>query len=368
MLIATLPLIFCGTVLYGARVLLLCAIAIATAKVVDVVVSMVRHEAFDSTDHSSELSAVVFCLMLPVNVPIYVIVVSVLMAVLVGKHFFGGKDVYPFNLAALAMCCAAVNWSDKVFVAVTPFSKVDLWSGYTTGATVTTAGIVKAGGVPTHTTMDLLLGNHPGSMGSDFVLVIIATALFLLITKKITWHIPVSFLATCTAIALAFPRIYGFPRLESLQLELLNGVVLFTALFMLNEPTTTPHTPKAKIIYGITVGVLGMAFRYVGGFELGSCFALLLVNTLDGVIERFADGTLFEKKAQKPKATKTEKQSQPKEENLKKTYKAQPKGTMDIISEAEDNIDEVLYSTRTISLDEIRRAEAEHNARQKGDK
>lgn len=370
MLMATVPLIVCGTVLYSTRVLLLCAIAMLTAKAVDVAVSMARREAFDSADHSSELSAIIFCLMLPVNIPIYIVVVSVFMAVLVGKHFFGGKDVYPFNLAALAMCCAAVNWQDKVFVAVTPFSKVDFWSGYTTGATVTTAGIVKNGGVPAHDTLNLLLGNHPGSMGSDFVLVILAIGVYLLLTKKITWHIPVSFLATCTAIALAFPRIYGFPRLESLQLELLNGIVLFTALFMLNEPTTTPTNPKAKIIYGIMAGVLGMAFRYFGGFEYGSCFAVLLVNTMDGVIERFANGEI--KKADKKAEKEVKKAVKAVEEKTeKKVYSAQPKAkkdTMGIISEAEDNIDEVLYSTRTISIEEILKAEAEMNKNRKDGK
>ena len=353
MLLATLPLILCGTVLYSARVLLLCAIAIVTAKAVDVVVSMLRHEEFDSTDHSSELGAIIFCLMLPVNIPVYIVVATVLITVLVGKHFFGGKDVYPFNLAALAMCCAAVNWKEKVFVAVTPFSKVDFWSGYTTGATVTTSGIVKSGGVPAHNTLDLLLGNHPGSMGSDFVLVILAIGIYLIFTKKITWHIPVSFLATCGAIAFAFPRVYGFPRLESLQMELLNGIVLFTALFMLNEPTTTPSNPKAKIIYGVMAGVLGMAFRYFGGFELGSCFALLLVNTMDGAIERFANGEI---KPAKKAHKKSSAEKHPETKGEKKIYSAENKGridAMDIISEAEDNIDEVLYSTRTISIEEI---------------
>ena len=363
MLMAAVPLIICGTVLYSARVLLLCAVAVLTAKAVDVAVSMARREAFDYTDHSSELSAVVFCLMLPVNIPLYIVIVSVCMAVLVGKHFFGGKDVYPFNLAALAMCCAAVNWQEKVFVAVTPFSKVDFWSGYTTGATVTTAGIVKDGGVPAHDTLNLLLGNHPGSMGSDFVLVIAAIGIYLVLTKKITWHIPVSFLATCTVIALAFPRVYGFPRLESLQMEMLNGIVLFTALFMLTEPATTPSSPKAKIIYGIMAGVLGMVFRYFGGFEYGSCFAVLLVNTMDGVIERFANGE-YKKADKKPAKAAQEKPA-------KKVHCAQPKAkkdTMDIISEAEDNIDEVIYSTRTISIDEILKAEAEMNKNKKGGK
>ena len=386
MLWATLPLILCGSVLYGPRVLLLCGIAIATAKAVDVLVSMLRKEPYESSDHSSELSAIIFCLMLPVNIPVYVVVVSVFLAVIVGKHCFGGKDVYPFNLAALAMCCAAVNWQDKVFVAVTPFSKVNFWTGYTTGATITTAGIVKNGGVPTYGTLDLLLGNHPGAMGSDFVIVIIAIGIYLIATKKITWHIPVSFLLTCVAIAAAFPRVYGFPVLESLQLELLNGVVLYTALFMLNEPTTTPGNPKAKILYGVLAGVLGMIFRYFGGFELGTCFALILVNTMDGVIDRFAENNFSVKamlaateKAIKDKAIK-EKTEKAEKTTDKHTYRAQqpkektqfkPVGkagqTFDIIGEAEDSIDEVIYSTRTLSIEEILKAEEEMK-RRKGEK
>lgn len=361
MLTATVPLIVCGCVLYGPRVLLLCALAMVTAKAVDVAVGMIRRENFDVSDHSSELSAVIFCLMLPVNIPIYVVVISVLLAVAVGKHCFGGKDVYPFNLAALAMCCAAVNWSDKVFVAVTPFSKVDFWTGATAGAAKTMAGIVKDGGVPTYNALDLLLGNRPGAMGSDFLLVILVIGAFLIATKKITWYIPVSFLATCTVIALAFPRVYGFPRLASLQLEMLNGTVLFVALFMLNEPTTTPKNPKAKIIYGVLAGALGMIFRYFGGFELGTCFALLLVNTMDGAIDRLVSGELFVKPQEKPRRVKAEKIVQPNVEkkNIKTQINTKAAQTLDSIGQAEDKIDEVLYSTRTLSIDEILKAEEE---------
>ncbi len=376
MLMATVPLIICGTVLYSARVLLLCAVAVLTAKAVDVAVSMLRRQDYDTTDHSSELSAVIFCLMLPVSVPVYVVAVSVLMAVLVGKHLFGGKDVYPFNLAALAMCTAAVNWSDKVFAAVVPFSKVAFWSGNTAGITTTTAGIVKSGGVPTYGTMNLLLGNHPGAMGSDFVLVIVAIGVYLIVTKKISWRIPISYLSTCVIIAFLFPRIYDFPRIASMELELLNGVVLFTALFMLNEPATTPKGKNAQIIYGITAGVLGMIFRYMGGFELGTCFALLLVNTLDGVIERFADSDFFSRNSKRVMALASgvvskrtggengkKEISEPKKKNTQPKA-AQPKtkkNTMGIISEAEDSIDGVTYSTRTISIEEVLKEEAKQN-------
>lgn len=368
MMFAVLPLIFCGTVLYGPRVLLLNAAAIITARIVDVLVSMVRKQEFDGHDNSSILAAVIFCLMLPVSIPLYVVIISVLLAVLVGKHLFGGKDVYPFNLSALALCCAAVNWPDQVFSAVKPFTKVDLLKGTSEFVTASTASLLKEGSVPAYDAFQLLLGNYPASMGADFVAVIIALGLFLLYKKRITWHIPVTFLVTCGIIAFAFPRVYGFSHLDSLKLEMLNGQVFFIALFMLSEPTTTPHTPKAKIIFGVLCGVMGMLFRYYGSFEIGTCFALLIVNTMDGYIERMVSRS-GRVKVEKPAAMQTDTPQQT--ETAEQNPDAKPKrkgGTMDIISEAEDNLDDVIYSTRTIDINEVLRLEEMQKKQRKAGK
>ncbi|MBQ9845467.1 MAG: RnfABCDGE type electron transport complex subunit D [Oscillospiraceae bacterium] len=378
MLWAIFALVLCGSVLHGARVWLLCLIAVVTAKAVDVLVSMIRRCDYDSTDHSSEVAALIFTLMLPVNIPIYIIVVSVGLAIAVGKHMFGGKDVYPFNLAALTMCCAAVNWPGQVFSAVTPFAKVDLLSGYTTQATLSNASLIKDGGVPPYGVVDMLMGNYPGVMGADFVIVIVAIGIIMILRRKITWHIPVTFLVTCSAIAFAFPRVYGFSRLESVQFEMLNGSVFFVALFMLADPVTTPKTPKAKIVFGFITAVLGMVFRYVGSFDIGTCFALLLVNTMDGYIERMVGGKKIKVKQIEDAEEKTEdkKSSQRRIYTADKTETPKPhrerirgaSDAMDLISETEDNIDNVIYSTRTISIDEILKAEAEQKKKRGGKK
>lgn len=347
MLLATIPLILCGTVLYGPRVLLVTAVATVVARFVDVVVSMARKTEFDSTDNSSVLAAMVFILMLPANIPLYIVAITVGLTILIGKHLFGGKDVYPFNLAALAMCCAAVNWPDAVFSAVKPFTKISFFKGTSAYVTASNASILKDGGVPSYDLFDLALGNYPGSMGADFVIIIIALGIFLLAKKRISWQVPVTFLVTCGAIAFLFPRIYGFTRIESLVMEVLTGQGFYIALFMLNEPTTTPRNPKAKIIFGFMAGVLGMLFRYFGSFEIGTCFALLLVNTLDGFIDRLV-------------ADREKIKVKPAESHAEKPVKAQPKqkgSTMAMISEAEDSIDQVLYSTRTIDINEVLRME-----------
>ncbi|MEG1800773.1 MAG: RnfABCDGE type electron transport complex subunit D [Oscillospiraceae bacterium] len=368
MILAVIPLAICGTVLYTSRVLLLCAVGLLTARAVDVLVSMLRSQEFDSSDYSSLFSALAFCMLLPVNVPLYVIIITVGLTTLVGKHLFGGKDVYPFNLTALAMCTAAVNWPGHVFSAVVPFSKVEFWSGLA-DSTISNAGIIKDGGVPYVSTFNMLLGNHSGVMGSDFILVICSVAVFLYATRRITWHIPVSFLATCVIFAFLFPRVYGFSRFDSVKFEMLNGALIFSSVFMMNEPATTPNNPKAKVIFGVLVGVLSMLFRYFGSYEVGVCFALLIVNTVEGFIDRCVEW--------KPVVEIKNPVSQDKDTPVpvvvkaKRLHKEKIKSADDafeLISEAEDSIDQVDFSTRTIDIATVLQQEALQAKKGKGGK
>ena len=164
-----------------------------------------------------------------------------------------------------------------------------------------------------------------------------------------------------------------------MKFELLTSAIVFYAVFMLNEPATTPKNPKAKIIFGLLCGVLTMLFRYYGSFEIGGCFALLLINATEGYWDR-----LFDKKAPhhneeavvRQPAEKTpvhaEKKAEPETEKAesKKVYKAvecdkhakakQSKtsvgATISMISRAEDNLDQVEFSTLSIDVGEALKA------------
>ncbi len=417
MMLALVPLIICACVIYSTRVLLICGTAFVTARIVDVAMAVIRKQEIDPDDKSSTVAALTFCMMLPVSIPLYVVVMTVAVTILVGKHSFGGKDAYPFSLAALAMCMAAVNWPVEVFRAVKPFTPVNFWTGAAQTA-VSGSTRIKNGGLPYISMLDLLLGNHAGTMGTSFIVIIAAIAVYLLVTKRITWHIPLTFVATCAVIAWFFPRIYGISRVDSLKFELLSSAVVFYAVFMLNEPATTPKNPKAKIIFGFLCGVLTMLFRYYGSFETGGCFALLLVNATEGYWDRlFASDkkqnetqkeTAVKEKvpAEKKKQTKPQPAAENKDEKCisgenrnesvsrhdekpegKKLYKAdsadkpakanhqkpadrkpeekkeepkQPKkgrvgSTITMISRAEDDIDQVEFSTMSIDVNEALR-------------
>ena len=380
MMMALIPLIICATFIYSVRVLLVCAIAFLTARIVDVGVAVLRKREIDPADKSSTVAALTFCMMLPVSIPLYIVVVCVALTILCGKHVFGGKDVYPFSLSALAMCVAAVNWPEEVFKAVTPMTSVNFWTG-AAESTNSALSRIKLGGLPYISTFDLLLGNHAAAMGSAFILVIVSIGLFLLATKRITWHIPVSFLVTCSAISLIFPRIYGVSNLDSFKYEVLCSAIVFYAVFMLNEPATTPKKPEAKMVFGVLTGVLTMLFRYYGSYEIGGCFAILLVNATEGYWDRLFSGQKNEKTSKKEKQPAeihkpavTEELKQSKKVYTKDTSKSVKKAenktkedmgkttTLDIISRAEDDIDQVEFSTQTIDMEQaLREFEEKYN-------
>ena len=76
------------------------------------------------------------------------------------------------------------------------------------------------------------------------------------------------------------------PRLQCVRDELLTGAILFSAVFLINEPYTCVHHRMGRVLYGVLVGVVSMGFRYYGVYETGVCFALLAVNSVSAWIDR----------------------------------------------------------------------------------
>ena len=133
-------------------------------------------------------------------------------------------------------------------------------------------------------------------MGSGAALVILACGLFLWYQGDTRLSAAVSFLVTSALIAFLFPRQVGLldtsfvasllPRLQCVRDELLTGAMLFSAVFLLNEPYTCAHHRIGRILYGVLVGAATMGFRYFGVYDTGVCFALLTVNSISGWLDR----------------------------------------------------------------------------------
>ena len=290
------PVLCMACFLYGVRPLLLCGIAVLTGNLCDRLVSLLRRRVYQAGDFSNESFALVIALLMPVTVDIYVLIIAVLAGVLIGKEIFGGYGSYPFNPAAVGYVVAAVSWPEQVFRYPQPYTSIPLWDASMVPVSSTIEDTLRSGGMLNIRSLVLSLGEYAAPMGTGAALVILACGLFLWTQKDAHMSASVSFLLTCALIAFFFPRQAGLadsavlanvlPRLRCVRDELLTGAILFSAVFLLNEPYTCVHHRMGRILYGVLVGVVSMGFRYYGVYETGVCFALLVVNSVSAWIDR----------------------------------------------------------------------------------
>ena len=290
------PVLCMACFLYGVRPLLLCGIAVLTGNLCDRLVSLLRRRVYQGGDFSNESFALVIALLMPVTVDIYVLIAAVLAGVLIGKEIFGGYGSYPFNPAAVGYVVAAVSWPEQVFRYPQPYTNIPLWDASMVPVSSAIEDTLRSGGMLNISSLALGLGEYAAPMGTGAALVILACGLFLWTQKDAHMSASISFLVTCAVIAFFFPRQAGLadsavlsnvlPRLQCVRDELLTGAILFSAVFLINEPYTCVHHRMGRILYGVLVGVVSMGFRYYGVYETGVCFALLVVNSVSAWIDR----------------------------------------------------------------------------------
>lgn len=290
-----LPLLAMAVYLYGLRPAVLCLAAVVAANLCDRFVAVIRRRPYEKDEMSSEAFALLVAMLLPASVGYEVLITAVLVAVLVGKEAFGGYGSYPFHPAAVGYAVAAVSWPEQVFRYPQPFAALPLGSVAEVPLADSIDHILRAGGVPSTSDLNLVLGNYAGPMGTSAALIICACSLYLLAQKRITPTAPLCFLGAAALVAYCFPRLGSIPlsfpweyaadRLGVLKYEMLSGGMLYTAVFLINEPVTLPKNGLARAAYGLLLGLFAMMFRYYGSYETGVCFALLAVNSLSGWLD-----------------------------------------------------------------------------------
>ena len=291
------PLLFVSCYLYGLRPLLLCGFAVLMGNLCDRLISLLRRRVYQAGDYSNESFALVIALLMPATVDWYVLAAAILAGALIGKEVFGGYGSYPFHPAAVGYAVAAVSWPEQVFRYPAPYANIPLWdaSGVATSSTI--SDTLRSGGLINISALSLVLGEYAAPMGTGAAIVLVACGLFLWMQKDVRLSASLSFLITAGLIVFFFPRQLGLTegtaftaglafRLRCVRDEMLTGAMLFSAVFLLNEPYTCAHHRRGRILYGAMVGAFTMGFRYFGVYETGVCFAILAVNSISGWLDR----------------------------------------------------------------------------------
>jgi electron transport complex protein RnfD len=249
------------------------------------------------TDGSALITGILIAFNVPSNLPWWIVVIGSLAAVGIGKLSFGGLGSNIFNPALVG----------RVFMLISFPVQMTSWpvnnrSGIDAVTSATPLGIIKEGianGTPISelsknlpSTVEMLFGEIGGSLGEISAVLLILGGVYLLFKKVITWHIPVSVIATVALVAAVFwlvnPEIYINPLYH-----VLTGGLMLGAIFMATDMVTSPMNPKGQIIYGVGIGLITIAIRLFGAYPEGISFAILIMNAFTPLINTYVKPKRF---------------------------------------------------------------------------
>lgn len=239
---------------------------------------------------SAVLTGLLLALNVPSNLPVWIILIGCVVAIGIGKMTFGGLGCNIFNPALvgrvfllLSFPVAMTTWplpGKNLMTYPIPEAVTGATADASTGAT--TLGLFKQGLLdPSQfNAADALMGNMGGSLGEVGAIALILGFIYLLCFRVITWHIPVSIIATVAVFTALIP---GVP----VALELLSGGLLLGAIFMATDYVTSPMSHKGQIVYGIMIGLITVIIRLWGAYPEGMSFAILIMNGVTPLINRY---------------------------------------------------------------------------------
>ncbi len=241
-------------------------------------------------------------LIVPIDVPLWMLAVAVAFGVIIGKEIFGGTGMNILNPALTIRAFLFFNWAgwmsgDKVWVhgGVNPQEYgVDAISGETILGTL-------AGNNPIdhYSVMDMFMGYIPGSVGETSVLCILIGAAWLLFTGVGSARIMLSGVVGAIVMGLIFngvagtewvpvgSKFYGLMHFPFWQ-HLLVGGLAFGIVFMATDPVSAAQTNTGKIIYGFLIGFISIMIRVFNpAFPEGVMMAILLMNVFAPTIDHY---------------------------------------------------------------------------------
>jgi Na+-transporting NADH:ubiquinone oxidoreductase subunit B len=244
------------------------------------------------------VSGMLIPLVMPVDIPLWMLALSVIFAVVIGKEVFGGTGMNIFNPALLARAFAffaypAYMSGDTVWVNVSTTAGQAVVDGFS-GATA--LGTLATTGTTVFSAWDAFIGIIPGSIGETSVIAILLGAGILLFTGIGSWRIMLSAVIGGAAMGLIFNAVAPYALSETQQLfmavpywnQLVLGGFAFGVVFMATDPVSGSQTNTGKWIYGFFIGFLGIMIRVFNpAYPEGIMLAILFMNTMAPLIDHY---------------------------------------------------------------------------------
>lgn len=288
-LLALLPAACVSVFTFGVEALLVMVLSIVSCMFFEFLIQKFLVKGENTLSNlSAAVTGLLLAFNLPTSIPWWIIVMGAFVAIAIAKMTFGGLGKNPFNPALVGRVFLLIAYPVQMtsFPAVEASAMTDALSGATPLAAVKSGAMNMA----SVNYQDMLFGSMPGSMGEVASLMLLVGFAYLLWRKVITWHIPVAVLGTMALFALAVALGRGYDATAIVEFPIfhvLAGGAILGAVFMATDYSTSPMTHKGMLLYGVGIGVLTMLIRLWGSYPEGMSFAILIMNSVVPLINKY---------------------------------------------------------------------------------
>ena len=288
-LIALIPAFIVSLYYFGLDALMVTTTSVAACVLFEYLIQRFLFKKPSTiADGTAILTGVLLAFNLPSNIPLWIVVIGALFAIGIGKMAFGGLGNNIFNPALAGRIFLLISFPQQMTTWPVPTPMGASVDGVT-GSTV--LNILKRGNIEEIANIDvidMLVGNSGGSFGEVSAIALIIGFVFLLWRRIITWHIPVTIIATVFLFSMAvtinegleYAIIFG-------ELQIFSGGLLLGAIFMATDYVTSPMTRGGMILYGILIGIITVVIRLWGAYPEGMSFAIFIMNGATPLINKY---------------------------------------------------------------------------------
>lgn len=271
--LSLLPTLVASVFLYGLGAPLLVLVCVATALVTEHVCCRLMNRESTAGDLSCVVTAMLFAFMLPADCGYFPAILGTVFAIAVVKMLFGGIGCNFANPAVAAR--VFIMLAMPIALGAYP----DIMGRPLDAITGATPLAMNAAGDAPYSYMDMMFGLHAGALGETCIITLLAGYVFLLVMRVVDAWATVPFIATVAVIT-------GFAGQDAIY-QVLSGGLALGAFYMATDYTTTPMTPKGKIIFGIGCGVITALVRLFAAAPEGVAFSILFMNMFTPLIDRY---------------------------------------------------------------------------------
>ena len=285
--IAMMPAVIVSVLCYGWSELLVLGVSVASCVLLEYLITKyMLNKPCTVGDMSAVVTSILLALNLPASTPWWVVFIGAVVAIGVAKMTFGGLGQNLFNPAIVGRVFLLISFPTYMTNWAKPQGFIGNFDAFT-GATP--LGLAKEGGMAAIEHLnyaDMLFVNIGGSAGELSAIALILGFVYLLARRVIRPYITLSIIATVAVFSGIFWAINPAEYTDPL-FNILTGGLLLGSIFMATDYVTSPMSNMGGVVFGVGIGIITMLIRYFGAYPEGVSFAILIMNSVVPLINKW---------------------------------------------------------------------------------